>query len=409
MSGSSISYAKTSLNNFIDCMSDNDKGCLVSFESNAQLRAGLGSSKDVLHTAVNSLTAGGGTRVSTGLTMGINQLLNSSSGNDKAVVLICDGDVDNVQSSVDTAVANNIKIYTINVLNSSQSTLQSIADQTGGEYYHAYSAAELLDAFSHIGSESLFDFSLTDSDGDGLPDTFETNGMRCSNGKIIYTDPNNADTDGDGVSDGDEMGTLRKCNSVTLNNFDFPTLALPDIGMYFGNGLFSKNVLMFDIKSDPNAKDSDGDGLDDLIDSVPLNALTHNFLIYKTLHDDLDLEYMSQFDNHIDDKNLYDTYPDFTYGDESFLDLLGKPPITIADFPDNEYQHVSSFLSLFAIGSIGDEEMAQVAKQMSLKFVNANNEDNHVFCNDTLNERIKNHPNTASYVNIVTNIINNGI
>ena len=122
--------------------------------------------------------------------------------------------------------------------------LQSVTDQTGGELYYAYTAEQLLDAFSHISSNNLLDFDLTDTDGDGLPDTFEKNGMRTTNGKIIYTDPTKADTDGDGISDGDEMGLLRKSSALTIQSFDFPTLALPDIGMYFGNGLFSKNGII---------------------------------------------------------------------------------------------------------------------------------------------------------------------
>jgi len=40
-----------------------------------------------------------------------------------------------------------------------------------------------------------------DSDGDGLTDWDETNGMRTSFG-IIRTDPNDPDSDDDGVSDG---------------------------------------------------------------------------------------------------------------------------------------------------------------------------------------------------------------
>jgi len=57
------------------------------------------------------------------------------------------------------------------------------------------------------------------------------------------------------------MGLLRKSSALTIQSFDFPTLALPDIGMYFGNGLFSKNVFMFQMNSHPNEPDSDGDGL----------------------------------------------------------------------------------------------------------------------------------------------------
>lgn len=45
----------------------------------------------------------------------------------------------------------------------------------------------------------------TDSDSDGLPDCIETNGMINNIGKIVYTDPYNADSDGDNLSDSEEM------------------------------------------------------------------------------------------------------------------------------------------------------------------------------------------------------------
>lgn len=109
MEGQRIEYAKQSMNNFVDCLTDNDNACLVSFESNAYLKARLGATKETLHTAINSLNAYGGTYVSSGLNMALNQLIASTSGNQKAIVLICDGDVDSVQSYVNIAKANNIK------------------------------------------------------------------------------------------------------------------------------------------------------------------------------------------------------------------------------------------------------------------------------------------------------------
>ena len=108
MEGQRIEYAKQSMNNFVDCLTDNDNACLVSFESNAYLKARLGATKGTLHTAINSLNAYGGTYVSSGLNMALNQLIASTSGNQKAIVLICDGDGDSVQSYVNIAKANNI-------------------------------------------------------------------------------------------------------------------------------------------------------------------------------------------------------------------------------------------------------------------------------------------------------------
>lgn len=263
MSGQSINYAKQSMNNFVDCLADSDNACLVSFASNAYLNAHLGATKEYLHTAINSLNASGGTYVSKGLNMALNQLNFSTSGNQKAIVLICDGDVDSVQSYVNIAKANNIKIFAINVFSADNDKLQNMADETGGEYYYAYTAEELLTAFSHISSESLFNFDLTDTDGDGLPDTFEKNGMRLANGKIVYTEPNKPDTDGDGLTDGEEMGILRRCITTNFPTINIPFKPINNDKYYIGNGCYSSSTVYFNNYSDPTLQDTDGDGYND--------------------------------------------------------------------------------------------------------------------------------------------------
>lgn len=279
MEGQRIEYAKQSMNNFVDCLTDNDNACLVSFESNAYLKARLGATKGTLHTAINSLNAYGGTYVSSGLNMALNQLIASTSGNQKAIVLICDGDVDSVQSYVNIAKANNIKIFAINVISADNDILQSMADETGGEYYYAYTAEELLTAFSHISSESLFNFDLTDTDGDGLPDTFEKNGMRLANGKIVYTDPNKPDTDGDGLTDGEEMGILRRSGVLIFPSLELPFKPLFNNNMYIGKGAYSSSALYFNNKSDPSNGDSDGDNLYDNEDPYPFEFNTFKDMI----------------------------------------------------------------------------------------------------------------------------------
>jgi hypothetical protein len=76
-----------------------------------------------------------------------------------------------------------------------------------------------------------------DSDGDGLTDAEEANGMVImSPYRVVSTDPYNPDSDGDGLNDGEEMGTIR---------YDSP-----------GNPYYN-------IVSYPDTPDSDEDGLDD--------------------------------------------------------------------------------------------------------------------------------------------------
>lgn len=287
MEGQRIEYAKQSMNNFVDCLTDNDNACLVSFESNAYLKARLGATKETLHTAINSLNAYGGTYVSSGLNMALNQLIASTSGNQKAIVLICDGDVDSVQSYVNIAKANNIKIFAINVISADNDILQSMADETGGEYYYAYTAEELLTAFSHISSESLFNFDLTDTDGDGLPDTFEKNGMRLANGKIVYTAPNKPDTDGDGLTDGEEMGILRRSGVLIFPSLELPFKPLFNNNMYIGKGAYSSSVLYFNNKSDPTQKELPIEEKDSNLSEEELRLLVSlQYILYDNINDD---------------------------------------------------------------------------------------------------------------------------
>ena len=92
----------------------------------------------------------------------------------------------------------------------------------------------------------------TDSDGDGLYDSYETEGMVLPNGTCITSDPLNADTDGDGIRDGEEMGSL-----------------VPIQTKVFGT---SCDMLVYQLLSNPSKKDSDQDGIPDQDDAHPNKA-----------------------------------------------------------------------------------------------------------------------------------------
>ncbi|QCD67272.1 hypothetical protein [Halomicrobium mukohataei] len=84
--------------------------------------------------------------------------------------------------------------------------------------------------------------SVTDSDGDGIPDYREEAGLLVGNGTRIETDPTAADTDGDTLTDSQEF------------DFDDPETH-PTTDREF-----------YDTVSDPNKRDTDGDGLNDDIE-----------------------------------------------------------------------------------------------------------------------------------------------
>ena len=116
---------------------------------------------------------------------------------------------------------------------------------------------------------------LYDSDTDGLPDMFETAGMKLPTGKIISTKIDKPDSDDDGLLDGEEV-------TYTINN----------------------GYVKFKLVSDPYEEDSDGDGLDDIWDPRPQSVYNNGEHIDLT-HDELgvlqiclvELGYLDMMDN----------------------------------------------------------------------------------------------------------------
>ena len=110
---------------------------------------------------------------------------------------------------------------------------------------------------------------LSDNDrggiGDGIPDIFETEGMRLANGQVIYTDPEMMDTDCDGLEDGIEINC-----KMSFNKDD----TLEELLEEYSLGELV-DACYFKMSSNPTLKDSDGDGVNDYLD--PWECIYHNF------------------------------------------------------------------------------------------------------------------------------------
>jgi hypothetical protein len=99
------------------------------------------------------------------------------------------------------AVNNNITIYTIGLGSGVNSgLLTGIATATGGQYYSVSTADQLPQVFRAISSE----IEPTDTDGDGIPDITETDGLIDGFELEIGTDPLIKDTDYDDFDDREE-------------------------------------------------------------------------------------------------------------------------------------------------------------------------------------------------------------
>lgn len=258
MSGDRIAKAKTALNTFIDAMLPQDSACLVSFESYSKIEASYGTSKDLLRTAVSGLRPGGGTNTNEGLSRTVSILSALGRGDaNKIIVMICDGDVYYVQDTIDAANAAGITVYTINVVNGDNELLQKIARETGGTYYYAATTDEVVKQVENIRGTTVGSVDMTDTDGDGIYDVYESRGVKIQNGSVRYSDPANPDTDGDGLTDYAEF-----CGPPSVGTFSFI------------NGQYSCTLCR--AGSDPTVADSDGDTVPDNEDRYPFRAARHS-------------------------------------------------------------------------------------------------------------------------------------
>lgn len=251
MRGNQIQLAKTALNSFVDSLVPGDRCSLVTFNDYSYLVQSLTSDFDILKSKISSLSADGGTNANSGLNRGISSLNSADDiGNEKMIFLICDGDINYNSTIVSSANASNIRIHCLNVINGTSSVMEQIAGETGGTYYIAATASDIASKVEELCGRTVSYVDTTDTDGDGLYDVYEVNGIRISNGQVVYSDPNNSDCDGDGISDYDELGGV-------------PTTELT----YLDGDLYSCTINH--MKSDPLKKDSDNDGIIDKLDPEP--------------------------------------------------------------------------------------------------------------------------------------------
>ncbi len=255
MSGSKINNAKTAIKSFINQLESSDEAAIITFHTTSTILSNFtGDILDLLNK-VDSLKANGGTNVNNGLLKALEIFEKRESDKEKIIVLICDGDVNYVQSTIDRCIEDGIQIYAVNLQSSSAHVnLQKMADQTNGQYYYGASVNEITGILGIIQDDTINKIDPTDTDGDGLYDIYETAGIKLPNGKIIYTSPSLKDTDGDGLTDFDEVGLIYNVDDRYIGYCEY------------------KEVKYFIMRSNPTKKDTDDDGVGDKDDPNPTFA-----------------------------------------------------------------------------------------------------------------------------------------
>ena len=137
-----------------------------------------------------------------------------SSSKYKFIILLTDGEGYYNDSCSESAVENDIQIYTIGLGSGvDESLLQRIANDTGGKYYFASDADELLGIYESTAGETI-DY-VTDSNNDGISDYYTKllvdGKLRIGSGSRVFGIASyeeiqaNADYDGDGLLNGEEL------------------------------------------------------------------------------------------------------------------------------------------------------------------------------------------------------------
>lgn len=216
----------------IDQLNKSDRVAVIGFDNDATVCSKFTLDKSISKNAVYDTFTDGGTSVYNGI-ITANELYKEQPRNSiKKMIVLTDGEDNgyyNYSPIIEESKSLGITIYTVGLGNVDEELLKSIAESTGGNYYNASFASDLIDEFENAKED--IDLSV-DTDGDGICDYYENGRIRLGSGKFISTDPNNKDTDNDGIPDGEEI-------IVTKEN----------------------GTVKFTYKSDPNNRDTDGDGL----------------------------------------------------------------------------------------------------------------------------------------------------
>ena len=314
-------YRITAANSFVDVMNAADLASVIFFADGADEKQELINDQEALKNAIDDVFSAGTTNYTAALRYSIDSLEKQpDSDADDIIIFLSDGrptgtdagpgyeisEEDFDYSLVDEAASKGIRIYTIGLTNNvNENILKEMASRTNGEYYYANTAKELISYFLTVNMSEKYDI-ITDTDEDGIPDLFETYGMPVANGQVLFSDPEVKDTDGDGLEDGEEviMHIVDDADEVKAA-YNYMYGSVPEPFISNNGGIY------FTMVANPEKECSADDGINDFDKLYPEKI----FDKYKSnLYGNLDDELY----NYYDDSEYYNSHLEERY-------MLRKP------------------------------------------------------------------------------------
>ncbi|MBQ7562035.1 MAG: VWA domain-containing protein [Synergistaceae bacterium] len=259
MYGDAMSNSIKSAQNLVDTLRDGDQVAIVAFGSYSReiLPSTIiqSNTRNTIKNALDSLKAtDNDTIIGSALSYSLRYAVENENYY-SLVILLSDGRSYDVSNNIFNSLnEKNMRVITVGLGSYvDNALLTKIAESTNGTYFFAQTANNLQEKFNEIAENELG--SNLDSDGDGLSDSAEKEGMRDQWGYHIKTDPNNVDADEDGLNDDMEIGVYDPATktftrlsdpskTTIISNLSYISSAKSDTSYYYPE---DKSVLLMTV------------------------------------------------------------------------------------------------------------------------------------------------------------------
>jgi uncharacterized protein YegL len=145
MSGRKITEAKQAARDFVNIMFPGDRASIIAFDDRVAVLQDMTEDKTALLNAIDEIGSGGMTAIYDGIFTGIQTCIPAPGQG--VVFAFTDGNDNSSsrspQECINLAVAESVVVYTVDLENTANASLENIANSTGGLYVYANSAADL--------------------------------------------------------------------------------------------------------------------------------------------------------------------------------------------------------------------------------------------------------------------------